>query len=81
MAALVEDYKAKLTDDLAKVKFERDEMTNYRQAVETRLGEVRAELSQLYVSNRKLAAELAALNTKMTKEIDERAKSSTALNR
>jgi hypothetical protein len=77
-ATLVEDYKAKLTDDLAKVTFERDEMGKYRQALQTRLGEVRTELSQLYVSNRKLAAELAALDTQMTEEINRRAREATA---
>jgi hypothetical protein len=79
-AALVEDYKSKLTDDLAKVTFERDEVTKYRQALESRVGEVRTELSQLYVSNRKLAAELASLNTEMTEMINRRTREATALN-
>ncbi len=79
-AALVEDYKTKLADDLAKVRFELDEMTKYRTSLESRVGEVRTELSQLYVSNRRLAAELAALNTEMTERINRRAREATALN-
>ena len=79
-AALVEDYKAKLTDDLAKVRFELAEVTKYRESLAARVGEVRTELSQLYVSNRKLAAELAALNTEMTEKINRRAREATALN-
>jgi hypothetical protein len=80
-ATLVEQYKSKLTDDLAKVTFERDEVKKYRELLEGRLGEVRGELSQLYVSNRKLSAELTALNAQMTEEIDRRAREATALNR
>jgi hypothetical protein len=79
-ATLVEEYKTKLTDDLAKVKFELTELTNYGKALAGRVGEVRGELSQLYASNRKLSAELTALNTELTEQIERRARGATALN-
>jgi hypothetical protein len=77
-ATLLEDYRTKLNDDLAKVRFELDEMTKYAGAVATRLGEVRAELSQLYRSNKALSRELAALNAQLTDEIERRTRSATA---
>jgi len=79
-ATLVEDYKAKLTDDLAKVRFEYDEVKKYRESLDSRVAQVRAELSQLYVSNRKLSAELTELDAQMTKEIERRTREATALN-
>jgi hypothetical protein len=77
-AVLLEDYKLKLNDDLAKVKFELDEMKQYAGAVSTRLAEVRGELSQLYRANKAAARELAALNAQMTEEIERRAREATA---
>jgi hypothetical protein len=77
-ATLLEDYKTKLNDDLAKVKFELQELTTYGGAVATRLGEVRAELSNLYRSNKALSRELAALNAQMTEEIERRTREATA---
>ena len=77
-AVLLEDYKSKLTEDLAKVKFELDELTKYGGAVAARLTEVRGELSSLYRSNKALAREMAALNAQMTEEIERRTREATA---
>jgi hypothetical protein len=77
-AMLLEDYKSKLTDDLAKVKFELDELSKYGGALATRLTEVRGELSNLYRSNKALAREMAALNAQMTEEIERRTREATA---
>lgn len=77
-ATLLEDFRTKLSDDLAKVKFEVAELTKYGDAVATRLAEVRGELSQLYRSNKALSRELAALNAQMTEEIEQRTRAATA---
>ena len=77
-ATLLEDYKTKLNDDLTKVKFELEELTSYGDSVAGRLGEVRAELSNLYRSNKALSRELAALNAQMTEEIERRTREATA---
>ncbi|HEX5104019.1 MAG TPA: hypothetical protein VFV87_09430, partial [Pirellulaceae bacterium] len=77
-ATLLEDYRAKLTADRDKVKFERDELKKYSEAVAGRLSEVRSELSQLYRSNKALSRELAALNAQMTEEIEQRTRAATA---
>jgi hypothetical protein len=72
---LLGEYKAKMTDDLAKMKFELTELTAYNQTLAGRVGEVRAELVQLFHSNKALSAELAALNAKMTDQIERRTQS------
>jgi chromosome segregation ATPase len=77
-ATLLEDFRSQLNEDLAKVKFELDELTKYGESVSARLGEVRGELSQLYRSNKALSRELAALNAQMTEEIEQRTRSATA---
>jgi hypothetical protein len=77
-ATLLEDFRTKLSDDLAKVKFEVAELTTYRDAVAARLTEVRGELSQLYRSNKALSRELASLNAQMTEEIEQRTRAATA---
>jgi len=77
-AALLDDYKAKLTDDREKVRFELAELTTYGKSVAARLSEVRGELSNLYKSNKALGRELAALNAQMTEEIERRTRAATA---
>jgi chromosome segregation ATPase len=72
---LLGEYKTKMTDDLAKMKFELTELTAYNQTLAGRVGEVRAELVQLFHSNKALSAELAALNAKMTDQIERRTQS------
>lgn len=78
-AALLEDQRTKLTDDLAKVKFELAELSKYGDSVTTRLTEVRSELSQLYRSNKALSRELAAINARLTEEVKRRVRESTAM--
>jgi hypothetical protein len=77
-AMLLEDYKTKLNDDLAKVKFELTELTGYAASLTNRLGEVRTELSTLYRSNKALSRELASLNAQMTEDIERRTRAATA---
>lgn len=72
---LLDEYKTKMTDDLAKMKFELTELSAYNQTLAGRVGEVRAELVQLFHSNKALSAELAALSAKMTDQIERRTQS------
>jgi hypothetical protein len=76
---LVEELKVKLTDDLQKTVYERDEMQKYVAALTDRLTTVQMELSQLYRSNKVIAKEMAELNTRITEDIDRRAREATAM--
>jgi hypothetical protein len=78
-AALQDALKAKLLADKAKLDFEKAELTRYGDALAARLAAVRGELSNLYRSNKALSRELAALNARMTDEINRRT-GETALN-
>jgi hypothetical protein len=76
---LQETDKAKLTDDVAKAKFENEELAKYEQTLVAQLGAVRSHVNQLYRSNKALSRELTALNTRLTDEINRRTREATAL--
>jgi len=75
---LVEELKAKAGDDLAKAQYELAELTKYEQALSGRLTAVQNELSQLYLSNKAIAQELAKLTVELTEQIDRRTREATA---
>jgi peptidoglycan hydrolase CwlO-like protein len=75
---VLQELKMKLDGDLAKVKFERDELSSYSEALATRLATVQGQLSQLYRSNKALSRELAETTARLTEEIDRRTKAATA---
>lgn len=76
--ALLDSTKTKLTDDLAKVVYERDELTKYQTSLTAQLGKTRSELSKLYLSNKELNRQLAEINGKLQQEVDRRTKEATA---
>lgn len=76
--ALVEELKAKATEDLGKVKYELTELTKYKESLASRLTEVQAELSQLYRANKAVGQELARLTDELTNEINRRTREATA---
>ena len=71
----------KLAADKEKLINERDEVGKYRDSLAARLAEVQTELSSLYRSNKALSRELAAINARLTEEIDARTRAATAMNR
>jgi hypothetical protein len=75
---LLDDLKVQLTDDLAKVQAEQQELKKYADALQARVAEVQGELSQLYRSNKALSRELAEVSARLTEEIDRRAREATA---
>ncbi|MCU0877166.1 MAG: hypothetical protein MUF06_05155 [Pirellulaceae bacterium] len=79
--ALVDAYRTKLAADKEKLVNERDEVAKYRDSLANRLAEVQTDLSQLYKSNKALSRELAAINARLTEEIDARTNAATAMNR
>jgi len=76
----IEELKAKVTADLAKVKYELAELEKYRAALNGRLLAVQAELSQLYQSNKAINQELGDLTARLTEEINQRTRQATARN-
>jgi len=76
--ALVEELKGKLNDDLAKAKYEADQLDKYLASLRGRLNEVQGELSQLYLANKAINAELARLTADLTEQIDRRTRAATA---
>jgi hypothetical protein len=74
----LQEMKTKLDEDLAKVKFERDELAKYSDALAARLAAVQGELSQLYRSNKAISRELAETSARLTEEIDRRTRAATA---
>jgi hypothetical protein len=69
----------KLTADVAKVTFERDELTKYAGSLEGRVREVQSALSKLYAQNRALSRELSAISSRLKEEADRRAREATAM--
>lgn len=76
---LVEELKVKLTDDLQRTVYERDELEKYYATLTSRLHSVQTDLSQLYRSNKAIAKEMAELNTRITEDINRRAREATAM--
>ena len=74
----LKDKQANLDDDIAKVKFERDELNKYSDALAARLATVQAELSQLYRSNKALSRELAETSARLMDENERKTKAATA---
>lgn len=64
--------KAKLQQDLAKFEFERNAVTEYRDALVARRDAVRARILELYKANLASAEELATMQQQMTDEINKR---------
>jgi hypothetical protein len=77
--ALIEDLKAKASEDLAKVRYESAELEKYTAALSNRLTAVQTELSQLYRSNKAISRELSELTVRLTEEINRRSREATAL--
>lgn len=75
---LVDELKTKVTDDLAKAKFEVAEVGTYSEALEAQLNAIGTKVNELYRSNKAIGAELAKINADLTKEIDRRTRESTA---
>jgi hypothetical protein len=75
---VLQEDRTKLDEDLAKVKFERDELNKYSEALAARLTAVQGELSQLYRSNKALSRELAETSARLTEEIERRTSAATA---
>lgn len=75
---LVDELKAKLTDDLTKAKFEKEEVGKYIGALESQLAAVQTRLSDLYKSNKAISRELARRNAELTQEIERRTREATA---
>jgi hypothetical protein len=75
---LIDELKAKVNDDLAKVKYEVAEMEKYTSALSGRLTSVQNELSQLYRANKAIGRELADLTARLTEEINRRSQGATA---
>ena len=75
---VLQEMKTKLDDDLAKVKFERDELAKYSETLAARLTAVQGELSQLYRSNKAISRELAETSARLTEEIESRTRAATA---
>mgnify|MGYP003398490179 CR=1 FL=1 len=74
----LKDKQANLDDDIAKVKFERDELNKYSDALAARLATVQADLSQLYRSNKALSRELAETSARLMEENERKTKAATA---
>jgi len=70
--AQIEELKSKVTDDLAKVKYELAELEKYTTALNGRLVAVQSELSQLYQSNKAISQELSELTARLTEDINRR---------
>ncbi len=69
----------KLNADIAKVNYERDELTKYATALEGRVNEVKSSLSKLYAQNRALSRELASISSRIMEEAERRAREATAM--
>lgn len=78
---LVEELKAKVAADLAKVNYELTELTKYKDALQSRLTASQTELSQLYLANKALGRELARRTAELTEQIEQRTREATALAR
>ena len=74
----LQEKRANLDDDIAKAKFERDELSKYSDALAARLATVQSELSQLYRSNKTLSRELAELSARLIEENERKTKAATA---
>jgi archaellum component FlaC len=69
----------KLSSDITKVTYERDELTKYTSTLDARVNQVKAALSKLYAQNRALSRELSAITAKLTEEADRRTREATAM--
>jgi hypothetical protein len=78
-AALLDELKGKLTDDLAKTQYEANELEKYLKTLSDRLLAVQTELSELYRANKAISRELAARSAELTEEIDRRSRQATAM--
>jgi hypothetical protein len=78
-AALLDELKGKLTDDLAKTQYEASELEKYVKTLSDRLVAVQTELSELYRANKAISRELAARSAELTEEIDRRSRQATAM--
>jgi hypothetical protein len=76
----IEELKAKVTADLAKVRYELGELEKYATALNGRVHAVQAELSQLYQSNKAISQELGEITARLTDEINQRTRQATARN-
>jgi hypothetical protein len=74
----LKDKQTNLDDDIAKAKFERDELNKYSAALAARLATVQSELSQLYRSNKALSRELAETSARLIEENERKTKAATA---
>ncbi len=74
---LQEAEKLLLEADLAKVVYERDEMTKYADAVAARIKEKRGEMSRLYLSNKALHEQILKQNSLLTEEVERRQREAT----
>mgnify|MGYP005840377651 CR=1 FL=1 len=68
-----DEEKTKLGQDLEKVQYERDQITQYAATMAKRFEALREELGRLYRTNAQLAVELARLDQEMTEAINRRA--------
>ncbi len=69
---------AQSTKELARHRFEVTSVKDYRLALETELGKVRAALKETYAANKAVADELTALQLKATQDINARTGSAQA---
>jgi hypothetical protein len=76
----IEEFKGKVTADLAKVKYELAELEKYMVALNGRLTAVQTELSHLYQSNKAISQELNELTARLTEDINARTRAATARN-
>ena len=64
--------KGELTGDLAKFKYEQEQLTQYLEALDAQYQQVRGQLSALYRSNGELAKELGTVQRAQAQKINER---------
>jgi hypothetical protein len=73
--------KAKLTEDQMRLEHESKQIAEYAQQVDEAFRSARADLSRLYRENAALHARIVAANDELTREIENRVASPTALER
>lgn len=64
-----EKEREQLKADLAKMEYERDQITQYHERLEAKWGDLRTELSQMYRQNYLLMQELVQLDQQLTEAI------------
>jgi hypothetical protein len=75
---LENEHKRQLTEDIAKVTFERDGVNTYKGELESKIAQTNNEIRALYASTRALNIELRKLTADATEEADRRTREATA---